>query len=520
MKEKWPDVARGERLTAERVNQWQQAIERGGNRTVGPGLGGVSTSTFESLGLQAGAPFVLARLTAPVVGLELSRLNVPPGTRYPSSPSNPSGPSGPSGPWGKLPPVFNAVPQVWDDDVTDWVDLVGGDMVVENPFGHSYDQNALVPCALYQGRWVICSYNPVRVLRTVKDPKANAGAAWYPPSGPSGPSGPRVYAAALLNVPYPPVPGWSGPITAQEMKPPNGPHLTVWNLAPNNDYIPENTVVWAFESNGRWFTFYQAPGAASGGVKFVELDLSPSVANVTEVRLPNGSLTDLGGGVVQLTFPAGSSLGVAANNPGTGDTPYPLTTTGRLYFDQTSGLAVATVFIGPGPGDFYPRVAAVPAGATHQGVVTTGSQTFAGGKTFTDFTLFSGGLRSNGINLFTTTTVNGGSVYIRPQNTDFINNVSGTTTVSSLLSFEIGGGTPVTTQIRCWGSGGTTNANYIDFMSNTSSPALALRIGLMGNALATGLNQTTSFNFLKPDSTTGTFSLTSTGGLVTGMSVI
>lgn len=48
-----------------------------------------------------------------------------------------------------------------------------------------------------------------------------------------------------------------------------------------------------------------SPGSGGGGsITVREQDATPTVANVTEIRVPNGSLTDEGGGAVSITFPS------------------------------------------------------------------------------------------------------------------------------------------------------------------------------------------------------------------------
>jgi hypothetical protein len=52
------------------------------------------------------------------------------------------------------------------------------------------------------------------------------------------------------------------------------------------------------------------PPSSSSALTVRELDNNPSVSGVTELVFPNASLSDLGGGVVEVSFPASSSLTV------------------------------------------------------------------------------------------------------------------------------------------------------------------------------------------------------------------
>jgi hypothetical protein len=55
-------------------------------------------------------------------------------------------------------------------------------------------------------------------------------------------------------------------------------------------------------------------GVGGGSLTVKEIDTAPSVAGVTEIRVTNGSLTDVGGGVVQLDFGSAATDGAAIHD--------------------------------------------------------------------------------------------------------------------------------------------------------------------------------------------------------------
>lgn len=57
-----------------------------------------------------------------------------------------------------------------------------------------------------------------------------------------------------------------------------------------------------------------APSATGGSITVRDIDLSPTVTNVTTLEFTNGAVQDMGSGVVQVTVSGGSSGG--DTNPG------------------------------------------------------------------------------------------------------------------------------------------------------------------------------------------------------------
>jgi hypothetical protein len=305
MNDRFGEKRVGEHLTASGVNAMQRALER--LSSTGVGGPGITTDTFRASSPDPARTLTLVRMASDTVDAQ--------------DPLNDPDPS--------LPQLYNAVEQVWDDDLGWWADLADGYLSIDAPYGRALDKDSLVPCFLQDGRWVAFSASAVRLGKTVKATSTNADGTteqWYPAKTDS----PTAYAVTFITAPYPPIPGrWEVPplgegvdplygVYSSELSVPAGPHATVLNLDAGPDsYIPEGSTVFCYEVGGRWFT--GSPQAVSpGSLVFAAritavTDPSLLVAGVTSgsatlTGVGDNSWYSIGDKVTGVGIPAGATM--------------------------------------------------------------------------------------------------------------------------------------------------------------------------------------------------------------------
>ncbi len=185
---------------------------------------------------------------------------------------------------------------------------------------------------------------------------------------------------------------------------------------------------------------------------------------------------------------ASGALEVKTVNPGTGDVPLDITGVAVLQIDQGSGLRETN------PSGTIVRIAAQDASPAHSGVVTTGFQSIAGGKTFD-------AIGANGIGPLPTIGVNSVGLHIYC--------ASGT---SSQAQFVDGSGSNFLVAI--------SDVNVYSIAAHgrvaaqTSFSIATAFSGTTGEVTAATDGLTTTIAYLKDPSGAGT--LTFTGGILTG----